>query len=103
LFRSENANFTRIQLEPLSGDEIVDYVAATLYRSREYVAPLAAVVHEKTLGNPFLLREVLDACHRKNCIWWALLRDLRTTATINDSDLREFLGLTGKRLVGFTT
>lgn len=48
---------------------MLDYVAATLYRPRDYVMPLAAVIQEKTAGNPFLTKEVLDACHRRNCIW----------------------------------
>ncbi|KAI9791180.1 MAG: hypothetical protein M1816_004172 [Peltula sp. TS41687] len=68
--RSENANLTKIQLAPLSEENIVNYVATTLHRPREYVIPLAAVMQEKTEGNPFLLREVLDTCYRKNCIWF---------------------------------
>ncbi len=70
--RSQNAKLTKIQLEPLTEDDIIDYVAATLYRPREYVTPLAAVLEEKSGGNPFLLREVLDTCHRKSCVWYVI-------------------------------
>ncbi|KAI9674157.1 MAG: hypothetical protein M1817_001975 [Caeruleum heppii] len=67
---SENANLTKIELGPLTEQDIVDFVAATLYQSRDYVVPLAAVVQEKTDGNPFEIRELLDAAYRSNCIWY---------------------------------
>ncbi|KAI9807747.1 MAG: hypothetical protein M1826_004457 [Phylliscum demangeonii] len=70
LLESGTAILTKIQLTPLSEDNFVDYVAATLSRPREYVIPLAAVIQEKTAGNPFLLREVLDTCYRKRCLWY---------------------------------
>ena len=44
------ANITKIQVVPLSEEDVVDYVAATLYRPQEYVFPLAAVCLEKSRG-----------------------------------------------------
>ncbi|MCJ1398047.1 hypothetical protein MMC11_001244 [Xylographa trunciseda] len=64
------ANVTRLKLDPLSEKDVIEYVASTLYRSREYVFPLAAVALEKTNGNPFYLRQMLDLCYRKNCLWF---------------------------------
>ena len=64
------ANVTRLNLKPLSEQDVVDYVASTLYRSPEYVFPLAAVALEKTHGNPFYLRQMLDLCYRKHCLWF---------------------------------
>ena len=32
--------------------------------------PLALVIQSKTAGNPFYMREMLNACHRKKCIWY---------------------------------
>ncbi|TVY23843.1 Hybrid signal transduction histidine kinase K [Lachnellula hyalina] len=61
---------TRITLKPLTEDDIVTFVAATLCRSKEDVIPLAAVIQSKTAGNPFYMREMLDTCHRKQCIWY---------------------------------
>ncbi|CZT04230.1 related to histidine kinase tcsA protein [Rhynchosporium graminicola] len=61
---------TRIVLKPLSEDDIKKYVAATLSRSEEYIVPLAAVIQSKTAGNPFYMREMLDSCHRKHCIYY---------------------------------
>lgn len=70
VLESENANITRIELAPLSEEDIVRYVAATLYRSEEYVVPLAAAIQEKTDGNPFEIREMLGTSFRKNCLWY---------------------------------
>ncbi|KAI9750720.1 MAG: hypothetical protein M1815_001655 [Lichina confinis] len=83
ILESDKAHLTRIQLGPLSEDDIIDYVAAALYRPRDYVIPLAAVIQEKTAGNPFLLREVLDACHRRHCVWF----DFKSSSWVYDLDL----------------
>jgi signal transduction histidine kinase/CheY-like chemotaxis protein len=32
--------------------------------------PLAIVIQSKTAGNPFYMREMLNACYRKKCIWY---------------------------------
>src|SRR6266487_1465130 len=48
----------------------MQYVAATLCRPKGDVIPLAAVIQSKTAGNPFYMREMLDTCHRKQCIWY---------------------------------
>ncbi len=71
VLETENVNVTRIELPPLSEDDVVDYVAATLYRPREYVFPLAAVCSERSMGNPFYLREMLQSCYRSNCLWYS--------------------------------
>ncbi|KAH9908041.1 putative histidine kinase HHK1p [Xylariomycetidae sp. FL2044] len=61
---------TRIVLSPLSEEEILQYVSSTLYRATEDVASLALVIQSKTVGNPFYMREMLNACYRKKCIWY---------------------------------
>lgn len=66
----KEAHITRLYLEPLDEDDVVDYVASTLYRSTDYVFPLAAVALDKTHGNPFYLRQLLDLCYRKHCVWF---------------------------------
>ncbi|KAH8596837.1 HHK1, histidine kinase-group X protein [Bisporella sp. PMI_857] len=60
---------TQINLRPLSEEDIVQYVAATLCRPADEIIPLAAVIQSKTAGNPFYMREMLDTCHRKQGIW----------------------------------
>ena len=65
------SNFTSIRLAPLSEEEVVKYVAATLYRPVEYILSLAMVCLEKSNGNPFYLKQMLETCHRKSCIWYS--------------------------------
>lgn len=71
LLKGDMATVTRIQLEPLSEDGVADYVSSTLRRSKDYIFPLVAVIVERTGGNPFFVREMLDACYRKKCIWYS--------------------------------
>lgn len=61
---------TRISLKPLCEDDITKYVAQTLCRDEADIVPLAAVIQSKTAGNPFFMREMLDTCHRKQCIYY---------------------------------
>ncbi|KAE8452450.1 hypothetical protein EG329_000352 [Mollisiaceae sp. DMI_Dod_QoI] len=61
---------TRVTLKPLCEDDIKQYVAATLCRSEVDVIPLAAVIQSKTAGNPFYMREMLNSCHRNQCIYY---------------------------------
>lgn len=86
--RSGGMSVTRIVLQPLTEDEITEYVAATLCRSKEDVVPLAAVVQSKSAGNPFYMREMLDVCNRKGCIYY----NYRTSQWDYDLDriFREF-------------
>ncbi|KAK7398052.1 Chk1 protein kinase [Neonectria punicea] len=68
--RTGSPMVTHIALSPLSEDDIVQYVSTTLCRPREEVHSLALVIQSKTAGNPFYMREMLSACHRKRCIWY---------------------------------
>lgn len=61
---------TRITLSPLGEEDIVQYVATTLCKPKEEVLPLALVIQSKSGGNPFYMREMLSACHRKKAIWY---------------------------------
>lgn len=71
VLESGDANMTTLSLKPLNEAEIVDYVASTMYRPREYVNALAMVCLEKTNGNPFYLKQMLEVCYRKGCIWFS--------------------------------
>ncbi|KAK0747571.1 hypothetical protein B0T21DRAFT_379590 [Apiosordaria backusii] len=61
---------TKITLEPLSEEEIREYVSTTLSLPKDQVVSLALVLQSKTAGNPFYMREMLSAGHRKKCIWY---------------------------------
>ena len=65
-----SAKVNRIVLLPLSEEEVTQYVASTLCRPPEDVAPLGLVIQSKTGGNPFYMREMISACHRIRCIWY---------------------------------
>ncbi|KAK0895628.1 Chk1 protein kinase [Friedmanniomyces endolithicus] len=60
----------KVQLNPFTEEETAVFVADTLHRPKEYCLPLVAVVQEKTGGNPFFVREMLDAGYRKKCIYF---------------------------------
>ncbi|KAK4202615.1 putative signal transduction histidine-protein kinase [Triangularia verruculosa] len=61
---------TKIMLEPLNEEEIREYVSKTLSLPKDQVVSLALVLQSKTAGNPFYMREMLSAGHRKKCIWY---------------------------------
>ncbi|KAF7172484.1 hypothetical protein CNMCM5623_004698 [Aspergillus felis] len=72
LFESENPNVTRIELSSLGENEIMQYIAATMHQDpNPGLTPLAAVIQEKSLGNPFYVRLMLETCYSKNCIWYS--------------------------------
>jgi predicted ATPase len=60
-----------IALAPFTEDETAEFVSTTLHRDRQYIVPLVAVMQEKTAGNPFFIREMLDTCYRKNCVFYS--------------------------------
>lgn len=62
---------TQIVLKPLTEHQTADYIGATLHRSADSVMLLAAVIQLATGGNPFFIREMLDACYRKHCILYS--------------------------------
>lgn len=71
VLKSRAVNLTAIKLSPLSEQDVVSYISATIFRSPEYCLPLAAVCLEKSRGNPFYLRQMLEVCYRKSCIWYS--------------------------------
>lgn len=70
LIRARPAIITRIDLEPLNEDQITDYVMATIHRSKDYCFSLVAVIQERTHGNPFFMKEMLETCYRTGCLWY---------------------------------
>ncbi|GAP85527.2 putative serine threonine protein kinase [Rosellinia necatrix] len=80
--RAGRSKVTRVVLSPLTEDETVRYVGYTLCRPPEDIAPLALILRSKTAGNPFYLREMLNACYRQKCIWY----DYRESRWLYDLD-----------------
>ncbi|KAI0549538.1 putative histidine kinase HHK1p [Xylaria curta] len=79
---ANSSRVTRIVLSPLTEDEIVRYAGYTLCRPPGDVAPLALILQSKTAGNPFYMREMLNACYRQKCIWY----DYRESRWLYDLD-----------------
>ncbi|KAL1969582.1 hypothetical protein VTN77DRAFT_8135 [Rasamsonia byssochlamydoides] len=72
LFEAETPSITKIELQPLTDEEITNYVAATMHQPPgPSLTPLTAVIQEKSRGNPFYVRMMLETCYRKNCIWYS--------------------------------
>ncbi|KAJ5174443.1 uncharacterized protein N7482_000320 [Penicillium canariense] len=72
LFEADNSNITRIEIQPLNEAEIMEFVAATMHQEpNPTMTPLAAVIQEKSHGNPFYVRVMLETCYRKNCLWYS--------------------------------
>ena len=61
---------TKVEVGNFEDEETAQYVSETLMRPRDYCMPLAAVIQEKTNGSPFFVKEMLDSCYRKKCIYY---------------------------------
>jgi predicted ATPase/GAF domain-containing protein len=62
--QSASANITKITLDPLNLEEITQLIADTLAQDLSAVKPLAELIIDKTLGNPFFVNEFLKALER---------------------------------------
>jgi predicted ATPase/serine/threonine protein kinase len=72
----------KIHLKPFVEEQTAEYVSVTIHRDREYVLPLVAVIQEKSAGNPFFIKEILETCYRKNCLYY----DWAKSAWVYDLD-----------------
>lgn len=71
IFHSSAPNVLTLELQPLSEDDILEYIAATMQqKSSKALIPLTAVILEKSQGIPFYVRMMLETCYRKTCIWY---------------------------------
>ena len=66
--QSAGVAIERIALANLARHEVAELLADTLRDTREQVAPLAQLVHEKTHGNPFFVRQFITALHRSELL-----------------------------------
>ena len=68
--RRSDARIRDLVLAPLSEDELGQLVADTVHASPAEAAPLAALVRDKTGGNPFFAIQFLTALYHKQAIWF---------------------------------
>lgn len=72
IFDAESTSITKIELLPLSEEDIARYVAVTMQLPPDpNLTPLSVTVVEKSQGNPFFMRMMLETCYSKNCIWYS--------------------------------
>jgi predicted ATPase/signal transduction histidine kinase len=57
-----------INLRSLGAPEVAEFVADALHQEVSTAAPLAEIVHQKTGGNPFFMRQFLQALHTSKLI-----------------------------------
>jgi len=69
----EGAKIHRIELGPLSMEDVTQLVADTLDSTLEIAAPLARIVMEKTGGNPFFVSEFLTSLHNEGILGFDLV------------------------------
>ena len=94
--RKENVRINILQLEPLQLKHVVELISATLHRDKLKVVQLAELVHQKTAGNPFFLKEFFKALHDEGLLefdsefggWlWSMEEIQRRQITDNVVDL----------------
>lgn len=94
--RREGATISEIKLEPLDRATIEQILCDTLNQSAAELAPLVALLHERTQGNPFFLSQFLSTIHKDGLLWidvasrtwqWDMKRIRATLATDNVVDL----------------
>lgn len=61
----------KISLGPLSPAEVSLYLADALRCEKERAAPLAALLHGRTHGNPFYLGQLLATIHEEGLLAWS--------------------------------
>ena len=61
---------TKVDLGAFTDNDTAQYASDTLHRPKESCMPLVAVIQEKTQGNPFFVREMMDAAYRKKCVYY---------------------------------
>ncbi|WP_036487461.1 AAA family ATPase [Myxosarcina sp. GI1] len=70
--KEQGAAINTIFLDPLQPEQIVQLIADTLHSEPETVTPLAELVAQKTLGNPFFINEFLKTIDRENLLTFNL-------------------------------
>ena len=60
----------KIELANLKEKTVFEFTADTMSQKIEVVLPLCAVIYEKSRGNPYLMRELLQLCYQRDCLWY---------------------------------
>ncbi|MBE9184076.1 AAA family ATPase [Microcoleus sp. LEGE 07076] len=99
--RKLGATVNQITLPPLEIADITNLIAETLRSDKKLVAPLAAVVRQKTGGNPFFVSEFLKMLHAENLITFNYTRCPQLTS--EPTSCPSFVSEYQKNQAGFQT
>ncbi len=61
--RFRESNQQHISLQPLRGEDIIEFLADSLGRETAELSPLARLVHQHSKGNPFVARQLVQRMH----------------------------------------
>jgi predicted ATPase/signal transduction histidine kinase/CheY-like chemotaxis protein len=78
--RDTGAEVCEIVLAPLSRDDVTQFVADTLHCEAARADPLAQLVFEKTLGNPFFAIQFLGTLSVEGLLWFSAGADREAQA-----------------------
>src|SRR5262249_23459347 len=62
------ATASRVTVDPLSEDQVAEWLARTLASDARSVMPVSRVLWQKTRGNPFFLEQLLLSLHQKRLL-----------------------------------
>ncbi len=87
----QGVSVQRIELAPLAVPEVAEFVAATLRQDAVTAMPLAEIIQQKTGGNPFFMRQFLQALHGARLISFdgATKRFLYDVAAVKSAAITE--------------
>ena len=68
--RKRDVALTELVLHPLGAASVVELVADTLHERSDRVRELAELLHDKTGGNPFFLRQFFASLHESGALRW---------------------------------
>ncbi|WP_228061932.1 ATP-binding protein, partial [[Phormidium] sp. LEGE 05292] len=69
--QEQGAIINTIILTPLQVEQISQLISDALHQERDSVQPLAELVYQKTLGNPFFINEFLKTIYQENLFTFA--------------------------------
>ncbi len=87
----QNIRISNIALQPLTHDDINQLLVDTLHCQEEKSSPLAGLLLDRTLGNPFFLNQLLQTLHVEKLLtfdyrswsWQWQLEEIRSTPISN--------------------
>ncbi len=68
--QSKQASISTLRLSPLNQITVNQFIADTLHCTTEKASPLAEIIHKKTQGNPFFIRQFTQILYDEGYLWF---------------------------------